>query len=107
MIRRARDKRLRFVEFDPREPCVWNPTQVLNPESGLPFTDISAWHYIAEQLEAGCEVSIVSLRLPPGETGYELLLSGASGQPKIYIKVRLYRDKIKGRSFHNSTRAGD
>lgn len=107
MVRRARDKRFRFVEFDPEEPSVWNPTQVLNPDCGIPFTDITAWHYIADQLEAGCAVLKVYLRLPPGETGYELRLRGAPGQAEIYVKVRLHRDKIKGRSFHNSTRAGE
>jgi hypothetical protein len=107
MVRRARDKRFRFVEFDDLEPCVWNPTQVLNPTSGIPFTDITAWHFIADQLEAGCMVSTVRLRVPPGDTGYEFYFQGAAGQPDIYVKVRLHRDKIKGRSFHNSTRAGE
>jgi hypothetical protein len=76
MVRRARDKRSRFVEFDVTEPCVWNPTQVLNPQSNLPFTDITAWHYIADQLEGGCAVCAVCLRKPPGKTGYELRLRG-------------------------------
>ena len=107
MVRRARDKRFRFVEFDTEEPCVWNPTQVLNPECGIPFTDLTAWHFIADQLEAGCPVSTFNLRMPSGDTGYELRFEGAAGQPGIYVKVRLHKDKIKGRSFHYTTRAGE
>jgi hypothetical protein len=106
LARRARDRKSRFVEFDSEEPTVWNPTQVLHPECGIPFTDITAWHYIAEQLDKGCDVTQVCLRKPAGHIGYELDLEGAAGHPRIHVKVRLYKDKIKGRSFHNSTRAG-
>lgn len=104
MASRARDKRLRFVEFSVDAPSVWTPTQVLNPESGLPFTDISAWHFIAVQIECGCPIRLVDLRFPPGATGYEMVLDGAVGQPGIYVKVALHGNKIKGRSFHNATR---
>lgn len=105
MIRRARDKRLRDHKFSSEEPTVWNPTQVLNPECEIPFTHITVWHFIADQLEAGCAVTEVALRKPPGETAYEMTLKGAPGQPRIYVKVQLRNQGIYGRSFHNSTGA--
>jgi hypothetical protein len=104
LVRRARDKKLRTFEFDPDEPVVWKPTEVLNPSCDLPFTDISAWHFIADQIEAGCSVEVVILRKPPDELGYEMRFQGAPHQPQIYIKVRLHGKRIVGRSFHNSTR---
>ena len=100
IVRRARDKKLRTFEF---EPTVWNPTQVLNPESKIPFTDITAWHFIADQLESGCHVQAVELHRPKGEIGYEMLFQGLPDYPKIYVKVRLHKHRIIGRSFHNST----
>jgi hypothetical protein len=104
LIRRARDKKLRSFEFTAEEPVVWKPTEVLNPSCDLPFTDISAWHFIADQLEAGCAVQVVTLQKPPNELGYEMRFLGASRQPQIYVKVRLHGRRIIGRSFHNSTR---
>jgi hypothetical protein len=93
-----------LFEFTPEEPVVWKPTEVLNPTCDLPFTDISAWHFIADQLEAGCAVQVVILRKPPNELGYEMRFPGAARQPQIYVKVRLHGHRIIGRSFHNSTR---
>jgi hypothetical protein len=104
LVRRARDKNVRTFEFDPDEPVVWKPTEVLNPSCDLPFTDISAWHFIADQLESGCSVKVVILRKPPKELGYEMRFPGAPRQPQIYVKVRLHGKRIVGRSFHNSTR---
>jgi hypothetical protein len=104
IVRCARDRSLRSFEFSSKEPVVWKPTEVINPECGIPFTDISAWHYIADCVEAGCVIQQVILRKPPGAIGYEIHLPGADGQPQIYVKVCLRQDKITGRSFHNSTR---
>jgi hypothetical protein len=107
MARRARDKKLRIDEHTPEDPTVWNPTQVLNPECGIPFTDITAWHFIADQLDLGCSVRIVELDKPKGAAGYEMSFQGFAGQPRIYVKVRLHKHRIIGRSFHNSTRGED
>jgi hypothetical protein len=104
LIRRARDKKRRSFEFCAEEPVVWKPTEVLNPECNIPFTDISAWHFVADRLEEGCAVAIVILRKPPDKIGYEMRLPGSLGQPQIYVKVRLHGNRIIGRSFHNSTR---
>jgi hypothetical protein len=105
IARRARDKNRRRFDFCREEPVVWKPTEVVNPECGLCFTDIGAWHFIADQVERGCDIYEVELRKPPQTTGYELHLPGAPGNPPIYIKFRLVQREIRGRSFHNSTRS--
>jgi hypothetical protein len=104
MIRRARDKRLRKFAFTEGQPVVWNPTQVINPECGIPFTDITAWHFIADQLESGCKVKTIVLENPPGAAAHEVILPGATGHGRIYIKLQLHHRFILGRSFHISTR---
>lgn len=103
IARRARDKRLRRFDFSREEPVVWKPTEVINPDSGICFTDITAWHFVANQVEGGCDIYKVEFRKPPGAVGYELRLPGAPGCPPIYVKFRLVVNGILGRSFHNST----
>lgn len=104
IARCARDRRLRSFDFTAEEPVVWKPNEVINPESGIPFTDITAWHFLADRVEAGCRITQVVLRKPPGEIGYELYLPGAAHCPAVYAKVCIKRGRILGRSFHNSTR---
>ena len=104
IVRCARDRRARVSEFTGQEPVIWKPTEVVNPESGIPFTAITAWHFIADQVEAGCKITPVVLRKPPGEIGYELDLPGADGCPRIYVKLSIKRGRVIGRSFHNSSR---
>jgi hypothetical protein len=74
---------------------------VLSPESGLPFTDSGAWHFIADLLEAGHEVSEIEMKKPKGKVGYVLKTAGYTGCPKIYIKLTLSANMVNGRSFHN------
>ena len=105
IARRARNKTLRRFDFCREEPVVWKPTEVMNPECGLCFTDISAWYFIADQVESGCDIYAVELRKPPKALAYELHLPGAQGNPPIYVKFRLVQNEIRGRSFHNSTRS--
>jgi hypothetical protein len=104
IVRRARDKGLRSFDFSREEPVVWKPTEVVNPQCGLCFTDVTAWHFIADRIEAGCPIHEVRLRKPDGAVGYELHLAGAPGHPPIYIKFRLVQSQIRGRSFHYSTK---
>jgi hypothetical protein len=78
--------------------------EVVNPECGLCFTDISAWEFIAVNVENGCKIQEVELRKPPNALAYELHLTGAPGCPPIYIKLRLVGNEIRGRSFHYSTK---
>jgi hypothetical protein len=104
IVRCARDRRLRTSDFTLEEPVVWKPYEVINPQCGIPFTDITAWHFIADQIEQGCPIAEIVLKKPPGEIGYELQILGAEGCPAIYVKIRIKHGRILGRSFHNSTR---
>jgi len=49
----ARRKYARFVPRTREMPCDWRPTAVINPETGMPFTDASAWNLIADLAESG------------------------------------------------------
>ncbi len=102
LIRRAREKKLRQAEFSFDEPCDWRPWQVLHPETGLPFTDVGAWNFIADYLTSGGPVRCITLDKPPGQTGYVILTPGYRDNPEIYIKVTLSASRINGRSFHDS-----
>jgi hypothetical protein len=68
----------------------------------LPFTEVEAWHFIADLLEAGHPCHQIVLRMPPGQLAYVIKTAGFRGCPDIYIKVTLSRNKINGRSFHDS-----
>src|SRR5271169_3228394 len=87
LARRARDKNSRTNSFTSQEPCDWRPRQVAHPRSGLPFTDVGAWNFIADLLDGGCEVREIVLQKPPGKIGYEILTDGYVSCPKIYIKL--------------------
>jgi hypothetical protein len=84
-------------------PCDWQPTTVMNPSVGIPFTDISAWHYVAELAEAGHHIDRITLEHPRGETAYVMSVRLEANAPDLYIKVQLRRGRIWGRSFHYST----
>ena len=90
------------VSFPSGLPCEWRFYQVLKPESGLPFTEVEAWHFIADLLEGGHPCHQIILRMPPGQLAYVITTPGYRGCPDIYIKVTLSRNKINGRSFHDS-----
>lgn len=91
----------RDVGFWPEDPHNWYPGSVRDPRSKEPFTAPGAWDFVAEELEKK-ETSIkpVPLIAPRGKLGYEFLINTEYGT--IYIKVRLAKDKIIGRSFHYS-----
>jgi hypothetical protein len=85
-------------------PCDWAPTTVENPETGIPFSDDSAWRLICKLLESGYEFHPVDMRKPPGEVGYETKIQLRCDLPVVYIKVQLRHGKAWGRSFHNDLR---
>ncbi len=86
----------------PRDmPTEWRPTEVISPESKMPFTPGGAWHLIADKLEEGHPVEEVELRNPSGKTGYVLKIDADQGQ-KIYIKLHFGNGCVIGRSFHYS-----
>ena len=102
MMARRRDLRINI--WSKEMPSEWNPTQVLNPETDMPFTDSSAWDLIADLLEANHPFCEVKLRQPPGQIGYEATIALRHDLPTLYIKIQKKSGKIIGRSFHNSLR---
>ncbi len=74
--------------------------QVLNPESGLPFTPAGAWAFAADLLESQHPIAEVALRKPAGCMAYVMKADGGQRRPLIYIKLELRGDHVHGRSFH-------
>lgn len=69
------------------------------------FTEVGAWEFIAELLEAGHPIQEIDLEIPAGKKAYVLLASGGEKRPEIYIKVQLGSGQVIGRSFHYSERS--
>jgi hypothetical protein len=103
IARLARRKDRRFVPRSRKMPCRWHPTTVNNPEVGIPFTDITAWHFIAKLAENGCELEEIVLEQPSGEKAYIISVLLEANMPDLYIKIQLKNANIFGRSFHYST----
>ena len=102
IARLAYRKELRIVPRSPNMPCDWNPTTVINPDVGIPFSDISAWRYIAHLAESGHPIEKKVLDQPPGDIGYIMIVELAENPSPLYIKVQLKGGRIYGRSFHCS-----
>lgn len=66
------------------------------------FSDAAAWELIASRLESGHDVETVTLRKPPGATGYVMKIDLEPDAPTLYVKLELGPGKIWGRSFHYS-----
>jgi hypothetical protein len=65
LVRRARDKRLRQGgSKNTKQPCRWFPYEVLHPESGLPFTEVGAWNFIADLIESGHHLEAIVMAGP-------------------------------------------
>lgn len=94
-------KKARTSEWSIHCPTEWQPTTVIDPQSGLPFTDAGAWEFVAESLENGLELETVQLEKPPGSIGYVLKIP--VGDRQLYVKLQLGAGKVVGRSFHYST----
>ena len=101
----ARTPHLRINIWSKEVPLDWNPTQITNPETDMPFTDSSAWIFIAELLESNHPFDLVELRRPPGEVAYETTAPLRPNLPKVYIKIQKRCGRIIGRSFHYSLRS--
>jgi len=82
-------------------PCRWQPRQFTDPRSRQAFTDESAWEYIVQNLQANVEIQEMTLDKPAGAKGYVLKLAGANKR-KIYVKLQICGDHVRGRSFHES-----
>ena len=95
LCRRARARQLGW----PRD---WRVHQVMNPRTGVPFTEASAWEYIAEVLESGHAYQVLILERPAGAKAFVLLIAQGPGVPEIYVKLQLGAGIVIGRSFHYS-----
>lgn len=72
----------------------------------MPFSDAGAWELIACLLDGDHIFTAVTLRKPPGETGYETKITLGANLPTLYIKIHFKAGRIWGRSFHNDLRSG-
>lgn len=98
----ARRPKARRSDFTPERPTNWRPNTVVNPETGRHFTRSTAWEFIADCAENGCDVEVVPLRKPAGATGYVMKIPLDANRPRLYVKVELRSGRILGRSFHES-----
>lgn len=97
----AANKKKRVSSFSKSMPTEWNPLQVLHPRTGFPFSDASAWAFIADLLDSEVELAKVTLDKPLGKDAYVVKVDGYKGRPKIYIKIHFGSGGIVGRSFHD------
>ena len=96
----CRRKKARKSEWSVKCPTEWQPTTVIDPLTGSPFTDAGAWEFLADKLENGWELEPMQLEKPPGSTGYVLKIP-LDGR-KLYVKLQLGSGCVVGRSFHYS-----
>ena len=83
-------------------PSDWRPYTVMNPISGLTFTDAGAWTFIAELLRQGERIEVITLDNPPGQEAYVMKHIIEKDKPALYIKIHFGNGKVIGRSFHYS-----
>ena len=89
-------------DFLPDEPCQWAPQTIVCPETGMCFSDRSAWGLICELLLHHPEMfEEVILKIPPGQVAYQTVHTLSDGT-RVYIKVQLSQGKARARSFHIS-----
>jgi hypothetical protein len=92
-----------FREF----PSRWFPHTVIDPEAGIPFTDIGAWEFILKCLEEMVPLRKVSLKHPPGCWAVWFLGKCSPNLEDVYVKLQLHdhgkpTEIILGRSFHTN-----
>ena len=103
----ARSRHSRMVGLPSRGlPSDWRPYTVRNPESGLPFTEASAWELLVQLLEDGHPMQETVLDHPPGARGFVLLVDLEGSSQTLYVKVQLGARCVIGRSFHYSYEPG-
>ena len=102
----ARRAQCRVSAFTAKMPTEWRPTEVINPESNMPFTDAGAWELIATLLEGRHPLVEVELEKPAGKKGYVMIVELQRNCAPLYIKLQLGGGKVICRSFHLSTKEG-
>jgi hypothetical protein len=105
LLRLARHRGTRRQSWSPEMPCDWSPTTVPNPQTGIPFTDESAWNLICELLEREHHFDEVELHKPPGAMAYATTIRLQADLSPVYIKIQLRDGKAWGRSFHIDLRS--
>src|SRR5262245_47334286 len=86
LVQRCRSKRTRRSDFRKEAPTRWMPGTVPDPSApDCMFTDEGAWSFVADALEAGVEVTVITLKKPAGKTAYVIVLDGHRGM-RIYVK---------------------
>jgi len=105
IARLGRLSEYRRNDFSASAPCRWQPHTIENPETGLPFTDSSAWQFICNLLEE-CPEKFIETKLikPEGQIGYVIVVKLKPSNVMVYIKVQLANGRARGRSFHISTK---
>ncbi|RYG99857.1 MAG: hypothetical protein EON58_02470 [Alphaproteobacteria bacterium] len=98
----ARIKRRRFVTHSDKYPSPWHPTAITNPVTRTVFTEVGAWEWIAELLEAGIDVWATKMDKPPGIIGWYFTAPSAYPPGEIYVKFHRCGNQLRGRSFHYS-----
>jgi len=98
----CRRKKTRTTAPIPGRPTDWRSSSVTNPLDRQPFTDVGAWEYVADLLDAGHPIQPIELEHPPGKTGYVLIV--AIDDRELYVKLQLGAGQVIGRSFHYSER---
>jgi hypothetical protein len=100
----GRQSKHRLNDFSSTAPCRWQPHTVENPETGIPFSDSSAWELICNLLDE-CPDIFAELRLdkPQGQIAYWTVTTLKESNVRLYIKIQLVQGKARGRSFHIST----
>lgn len=73
---------------------------MIDPRTGLPFFEDSAWLFIVELIDGGHAISTIQLDQPKGALGYVLVTAPPDS---IYIKLQIGASTVIGRSFHYST----
>jgi hypothetical protein len=101
LIALAKSRRTRRTDFVANMPSRWGPTSITDPRSGCPFTEDGAWEYIISSLEGGAELEEIILEKPPGRSAYVFFLE-SKFKEKIYVKLQICGDYVRGRSFHYS-----
>ncbi len=81
-------------------PTDWRPFSVKMSDGGY-FTEDSAWNFVADAIEQGCQIDEISLKIPAGKTGYVMKLRTYEREV-IYVKLQLGSNCVLGRSFHVS-----
>jgi hypothetical protein len=105
LLRLAQHRATRRQSWSPSMPCDWSPTAIENPQTGMPFSDESAWDLICDLLRGGQAFEEVQLEKPADTIGYVTTFRFAANSPAIYIKLQLRHGIVWGRSFHIDLRS--